>query len=63
MRLSWLFDRGLDVPTKARLVDDSEAEALRRKVESVNWQPPSGFLKDRQVESRRIIRAREQNLP
>jgi hypothetical protein len=63
MRLSWLFDRGLHVPTKARLVDDSEAEALRRKVESVNWQPPSGFLKDRQVESKRVVRAREQRLP
>lgn len=63
MRLSWLFDRGMDVPTKARLVDDSEAEALQRKLESVNWQPPSGFLKDRQVVSRRIIRAREQSPP
>jgi hypothetical protein len=43
---SWFGDHSLKVPTKARLVEDGESEALRRKVESLQWKPENGFLRD-----------------
>jgi hypothetical protein len=46
MGLSWISNRSLRVSPKARLVDDSESEALRRKLESVDWKPANGFLRD-----------------
>ena len=33
-------------------VDDAEADALLRKLESLEWRPQNGFLKD-EVDSRR----------
>jgi len=51
MIFSWFGDHSLKLPTKARLVDDGESEALRRKLESVAWKPANGFLKD-QVQER-----------
>jgi hypothetical protein len=44
-------DQSLKLPTKARLVDAGASEALRRKLESVEWQPANGFLRD-QVQER-----------
>lgn len=46
MIFSWFGDHSLDVPTKARLVEAGESEALRRKLESVQWKPANGFLRD-----------------
>ena len=51
MIFSLFGDPSLKVPTKARLVDDGDSEALRRKLESVQWKPANGFLKD-QVQER-----------
>ncbi len=51
MIFSLFGDQSLKLPTKARLVDDGESEALRRKLASVDWQPANGFLKD-QVQER-----------
>jgi hypothetical protein len=51
MIFSVFGDHSLKVPTKARLVDAGESEALRRKLESVEWKPANGFLKD-QVQER-----------
>jgi len=62
MSFSWFGDHSLDVPTKARLVEDGESEALRRKLESVQWKPTNGFLRDQvqersQPDSPRVKRA------
>jgi hypothetical protein len=46
MIFSLFGDHSLKVPTKARLVDDGDSEALRRKLESVEWKPANGFLRD-----------------
>jgi hypothetical protein len=46
MSLSWISNRSLKVSPKARLVADDEAAALRRKLESIEWRPSNGFLKD-----------------
>jgi len=51
MSLSWFSDRSLKVSPKVRLVEHDESDALRRKLESVDWQPAQGFLKD-QVQGR-----------
>ncbi len=51
MIFSLFGDPSLKVPTKARLVDDGDSEALRRKLESVQWKPTNGFLRD-QVQER-----------
>ena len=51
MIFSLFGDPSLKVPTKARLVDDGDSEALRRKLESLDWQPANGFLRD-QVQER-----------
>lgn len=50
MSLSWISNRSLRVSPKVRLVDDGEAEALRRKLEQLDWRPQNGFLKDQVVE-------------
>ena len=47
MNLSWMGrNRSLELSPRARLVDDVEAEALRRKRESLQWRPSNGFLVD-----------------
>ncbi|MBK6351111.1 MAG: hypothetical protein V9E93_05940 [Steroidobacteraceae bacterium] len=46
-------DPGLEVPTKARLVDDGDSEALRRKLESVEWK--LRIPVDRDQRFRRIV--------
>ena len=51
MIFSLFGDHSLKVPTKARLVESGESEALRRKLESVEWKPANGFLRD-QVQER-----------
>ncbi len=51
MIFSWFGNHSLKLPRRARLVDDGESEALRRKLESVAWKPANGFLKD-QVQER-----------
>jgi hypothetical protein len=51
MIFSLFGGHNLEVPTKARLVDAGESEALRRKLESMDWKPANGFLKD-QVQER-----------
>lgn len=50
MSLSWISNRSLKVSPRVRLVDDSEAEALRRKLEGLEWRPQNGFLKDQVIE-------------
>lgn len=50
MSLSWISNRSLRVSPKVRLVADGEAEALRRKLEELDWKPQNGFLKDQVVE-------------
>lgn len=51
MIFSLFGGHNLAVPTKARLVDAGDSEALRRKLESVEWKPANGFLRD-QVQER-----------
>jgi hypothetical protein len=50
MSLSWISNRSLRISPRARLVDDGEAEALRRKLEQIEWRPQNGFLKDQVIE-------------
>lgn len=50
MSLSWISNRSLKVSPKVRLVADGEAEALRRKLEALDWKPQNGFLKDQVCE-------------
>lgn len=50
MNLSWIRNRSLQMSTRARLVADEDAEALRKKLESITWTPENGFLKDRWIE-------------
>ena len=50
MNLSWIHNRSLQMSTRARLVADEEAEALKKKLESITWTPENGFLKDRWIE-------------
>jgi hypothetical protein len=52
MSLSWISNRSLKVSPRAKLVDDAEAEALRRKLEAVTWRPTTGFLKDQEPKMR-----------
>jgi hypothetical protein len=58
MSLSWVSNRSLKVSPRARLVDDGEAEALRRKLEQIAWRPENGFLKDQVPERAPQIAAR-----
>ncbi len=46
MTLSWISNRSLTLSHKVRLVGDDEAAALRRKLESLEWRPVNGFLRD-----------------
>jgi hypothetical protein len=47
MNLTWIGrNRSLELSPRARLVDDVEAEALRRKREALQWRPRNGFLVD-----------------
>ena len=47
MNLSWIGrNRSLELSPRARLVDDVEADALRRKREALQWRPQNGFLLD-----------------
>ncbi len=46
MSLSWISNRSLKLSPRVRLVADDEAEALRRKIESLDWKPSNGFLRD-----------------
>jgi hypothetical protein len=39
-------NRSLELSPRARLVDDVEVEALRRKREAMQWRPSNGFLLD-----------------
>jgi len=50
MDLSWISNRSLKISPRARLVADDDAEALRRKLEQVDWRPSGGFLKDQVAE-------------
>jgi hypothetical protein len=50
MELSWISNRSLKISPRARLVADDDAEALRRKLEQIDWQPSGGFLKDQVAE-------------
>jgi hypothetical protein len=50
MSLSWISNRSLRISPRARLVDDGEAEALRRKLEQIEWRPQNGFLRDQVAE-------------
>ncbi len=58
MSLSWFSQLSLKVSPKVRLVDDGESEALRRKLESVDWKPANGFIKDQPIAKKRIAGGR-----
>ncbi len=58
MSLSWISNRSLRVSPKVRLVADAETEALRRKIESLEWKPENGFLKDQVAERSPVAAAR-----
>jgi hypothetical protein len=46
MSLSWIANRSLKFSPRLRLVDDAEAAALRQKIESLDFRPSNGFLRD-----------------
>jgi len=46
MSLSWISNRSLKFSPRLRLVDDDEAAALRQKIESLDFRPSNGFLRD-----------------
>jgi hypothetical protein len=50
MDLSWISNRSLKISPRARLVADDDAEALRRKLEQIDWRPSGGFLKDQMAD-------------
>ncbi len=54
MSLSWISNRSLKLSPRVRLVADGEAEALRRKLEGIEWRPQNGFLKDQVIEKTRL---------
>ena len=58
MNLSWIANRSLKLSPKARLVDEDESAALRRKLESIDWAPSNGFLKDQVAERMQSAPAR-----
>jgi hypothetical protein len=60
MTFSWIGNkRSLEVSPKARLVNDAEADALLRKLESVQWRPENGFLKDQMLDKSELEAFRE----
>ncbi len=53
MDMSWIGRHSnLILSPRVRLVDDGEADALRRKREQLKWRPRRGFLLD-EASSRR----------
>jgi hypothetical protein len=58
MSLSWISNRSMRVSPRARLVDDGAAEALRRKLEAIEWRPQNGFLKDQVIEKEELVSVR-----
>jgi hypothetical protein len=54
MSLSWISNRSLKLSPRVRLVADGEAEALRRKLEGIEWRPENGFLKDQVIEKSQL---------
>jgi hypothetical protein len=50
MSLIWISNRSLKLSPRVRLVGDGEAEALRRKLDGIEWRPQNGFLKDQVAE-------------
>lgn len=50
MNLSWISNRSLKLSPRVRLVADGESDALRRKLEGIEWRPQNGFLKDQVIE-------------
>jgi hypothetical protein len=45
MNLIWIGrNRSLELSPRARLVNEEEANALRRKREQLQWRPQNGFL-------------------
>ena len=45
MNLIWIGrNRSLELSPRARLVNEEEASALRRKREQLQWRPQNGFL-------------------
>lgn len=58
MSLSWISNRSLRVSPKVRLVADGEADALRRKLEQLDWRPQNGFLKDQVAERAPVVNPR-----
>jgi hypothetical protein len=50
MSLSWISNRSMRLSPRVRLVDEDAAEALRRKLEAIEWRPQNGFLKDQVLE-------------
>ena len=58
MSLSWISNRSLKLSPRARLVADGEAEALRRKLENLEWRPQNGFLKDQVIEKTPLVGSR-----
>jgi hypothetical protein len=58
MSLSWISNRSLKLSPRVRLVDDGDAEALRRKLEDLEWRPQNGFLKDQVLEKTPLVGSR-----
>jgi hypothetical protein len=58
MSLSWITNRSLKVSPRARLVADEETDALRRKLEALEWKPENGFLKDQVIERTQAVTSR-----
>jgi hypothetical protein len=56
--LSWISNRSLKLSPRVRLVEDGEAEALRRKLEGLEWRPQNGFLKDQVIEKTPLVGSR-----
>ena len=58
MDLSWISNRSLKLSPRVRLVEDGEADALRRKLEDIAWRPQNGFLKDQVIEKTPLLGSR-----
>jgi hypothetical protein len=58
MDLSWISNRSLKLSPRVRLVADGEADALRRKLDGIEWRPQNGFLKDQVIEKTPLVGSR-----
>jgi hypothetical protein len=58
MSLSWIANRSLKLSPRVRLVADDESAALRRKIDSLDWRPENGFLRDQVVARPQLAVAR-----